>query len=109
MKMLFRCLILLACLCVFALPALAGESDDYEQDARYAEGTPPMVPHSTAGMTSESCLACHRTGLNGAPVSPHPVRLDCTQCHGQGEIKAGKGASKSEKKSKKKSKEAVKE
>lgn len=110
MKMLFRCLVSLACLCALALPALADEKgDDYEKDARYAEGTPPMVPHRIDDKTSQDCLVCHGEGLNGAPVSPHPIRLDCTQCHGQGEIKGKSADIKKEKKSKKKSKETHKE
>lgn len=88
MSMLFRSLVSCACLFAFALPAAADENgEDFEKDARYAEGTPPMVPHRIDDKTSESCLGCHRTGLKGAPISPHPVRLDCTQCHVQGEIK----------------------
>jgi nitrate reductase cytochrome c-type subunit len=106
MKMLFRCLVSLACLFALALPAVADENvEDYEKDARYAEGTPPMVPHRIDEKTGEACLACHRTGLNGAPVSPHPIRLDCTQCHGQGEITVKLKESRPEKKTKKKPKE----
>lgn len=85
MKVLLRCLGVAVWLFVLALPVLADEKrEDYESDARYAEGTPPMVPHRIDGKTSEACLVCHRTGVNGAPISPHPIRLDCTQCHGQG-------------------------
>ena len=103
MKMLFRSLVSLTCLFALALPVLADDKDDdYEKDARFAEDTPPMVPHSIDDKTSESCLACHREGLNGAPISPHPVRLDCTQCHGQGEIKVKLKESKHENKSNKK-------
>ena len=110
MKMLFRCLVSLVCLSALALPAFADEKgEDYEKDARYAEGVPPMVPHRIDDKTSATCLVCHRDGLNGAPVSPHPIRLDCTQCHGQGEIKGKSADIKKEKKSKKKSKETHKE
>lgn len=109
MKMLFRCLVSLVFLLALALPAVADEKDDdYEKDARYAEDTPPMVPHRIDDMTGESCLSCHREGLNGAPVTPHPVRLDCTQCHGQGEIKVNIKEPRHEKKSKKKQKETHK-
>lgn len=83
--------LLLICLCLLSLavPVLADENeDDYEKDARYAEGTPPMVPHRIEeNATGESCLVCHLKGQNGAPLTPHSVRLDCTGCHGQGEIK----------------------
>lgn len=103
MKMLIRSLVSLVCLFALALPAVADENgDDYDKDARYAEGTPPMVPHRIDDKTSEACLACHRDGLNGAPQTPHPERLDCTECHGQGEIKAKIKEPKHEKKSKKK-------
>jgi nitrate reductase cytochrome c-type subunit len=109
MKMLFRCLVSLVCLFALALPAVAdGNGEDYEKDARYAEGTPPMVPHRIDEKTGEACLACHRTGLNGAPVSPHPIRLDCTQCHGQGEVTVKIKESRPEKKSQKKPKETRK-
>lgn len=105
MKMLFRCLISLACMCAVAFPALADEkANDYEKDARYAEGTPPMAPHRIDNLTSAQCLGCHKEGLNGAPMTPHPVRLDCTQCHGQGEIKDLKKDSKHDKKSQRKKK-----
>lgn len=102
MKLLCRCLISLAWLAILALPALAGETgEEYENDARYAEGTPPMVPHPINDKTGEACLACHLSGANGAPLSPHPVRLDCTQCHGQGEIKVKKTGTKVKNKNKK--------
>ena len=110
MKMLFRCLVSFACLFALAIPVLAdGNVEDYEKDARYAEGTPPMVPHRIDEKTGEACLACHREGLNGAPVSPHPIRLDCTECHGQGETTVKLNDSKHEKKSKKKLKETHKD
>ena len=92
MKLRCRCLVTFAWLLLLTLPAVAAErGEDYENDARYAEGTPPMVPHRIDDQTGEACLACHLSGLNNAPLSPHPVRLDCTQCHGQGEIKVNKG------------------
>jgi cytochrome c-type protein NapB len=110
MKMLLRFLLPLACLFAMTLPVLADEKgEDYEKDARYAEGTPPMVPHRIDDKTSSACLACHGTGLNGAPVSPHPIRLDCTQCHGQGEFTEKKNSSKHDKKSKKKQEETHKD
>lgn len=77
----------LAVVLLLSQPVLA-EDDEYEKDARYAEGTPPVVPHSMeANATGEACLVCHLEGKNGAPLSPHAVRVDCVQCHVQGEIK----------------------
>jgi cytochrome c-type protein NapB len=75
---------------VLALPALglADEPENYEADARQSGGEPPTVPHRIADdATGESCNNCHRTGLNGAPVTSHPERMGCTQCHVQGEVK----------------------
>jgi len=110
MKMLFRCLVVYTCLFALALPALAdGKDNDYAKDAEYAEGTPPMVPHPIDNRTGEACLACHLTGLNAAPLTPHPIRLDCTQCHGQGEIKSKVHDSRHDKKSKRKQKELHKD
>jgi len=69
-------------------PVLA-DDDDYETDALYAEGDPPVVPHKMeANASGEACLVCHLEGKNGAPPSPHAVRIDCVQCHVQGEITA---------------------
>jgi len=95
MKKLFLCLVTLFLLLISVLPVMADENgEDYENDARFAEGTPPMVPHRIDDKTSDACLVCHLSGANGAPLSPHPVRLDCTQCHGQGEIKEKKAEKK---------------
>lgn len=81
----------LAAVLMLPPPALAAEPDNYEADARYAEDVPPLIPHRIAvDANGEACLACHKAGLNGAPLSPHPVRLNCTQCHVQGEIKDAK-------------------
>ena len=81
--------------------AYADDNEDFEKDAAYAEGNPPMVPHRMEpGATGAACLVCHLEGKNGAPVSPHAVRLDCVQCHGQGEIKEKKAAAKKTKKQK---------
>jgi hypothetical protein len=90
--------------CVLFIPFIAGADDDeYEKDARYAEGTPPMVPHKMEPNASgKSCLVCHLEGKNGAPLSPHAVRIDCVECHGQGEIKEKKADKKRKKHSEKK-------
>jgi nitrate reductase cytochrome c-type subunit len=88
---------------VLSLPLVALADDDYEKDALYAEGTPPMVPHTMeTNATGESCLVCHLEGKNGAPLSPHAVRVDCVQCHGQGEIKEKKADKKRKKHAEKK-------
>ena len=93
-----------AALSIFLLtPAvvMSDDDEDYEKDAKYAEGDPPMVPHKMeTNATGDACLACHLDGKNGAPLSPHAVRIDCVQCHGQGEIKEKKNADKKKKKQK---------
>lgn len=66
---------------------LAQEPESYEIDAKMGSGDPPTVPHTIPdGTTSRSCLGCHKTGMNGAMETSHPERLDCTQCHVQGDI-----------------------
>lgn len=70
----------------------AEERPDYAADARFAEGTPPTIPHPFKDVANgEQCLTCHLKGIKGAPLCPHPVRLTCTECHVAGEIK-GKAA-----------------
>ncbi len=87
-RLLLCLLLLLSC----ALPVRADESEeDLEKAARMAESTPPVIPHRVeAGSSGEACLACHRDGIKGAPATPHPERLDCVQCHVQGEVKVKK-------------------
>ena len=49
---------------------------------RMYDGYPPLVPHDVQAMTGGQCLACHGTGMGGAPIAPHPARTHfCLQCH----------------------------
>ncbi len=55
---------------------------------RAYDGAPPIIPHGVASLGRQSCLSCHATGAavsadhrRRAPVTPHPERLACTQCH----------------------------
>jgi cytochrome c-type protein NapB len=93
MKIMLRRCAVAALVALFALPVAvsAEERENYDKDAQQAESTPPLVPHRIKD-TSDGhyCLDCHRTGLNGAPETPHPERLTCTQCHVPGEIKGAK-------------------
>ena len=101
MNVLFRSLVITAIAAAMALPvvSVAEEADNYEPDARYAENEPPMIPHRFEDTSNgEYCLGCHRTGIKGAPICPHPVRLSCTGCHAQGEIKDVKPVKKERKK-----------
>lgn len=44
-------------------------------------GAPPLVPHDVEARKGV-CLACHETGVGGAPIVPHPTRNHfCLQCH----------------------------
>jgi len=44
-------------------------------------GAPPLIPHD-AEVRKGLCLACHETGVGGAPIVPHPTRNHfCLQCH----------------------------
>jgi len=64
--------------------APAAEPADFEAQARYAEGNPPVIPHKIVdNAKGESCLTCHLdlTGASKAPLCPHPVRITCTSCH----------------------------
>lgn len=90
MRILHRCCAVAFLVAFLVLPVVvtAEEAGNYAKDAEFAENSPPMIPHHTKDTADgEYCLGCHRSGANGAPMSPHPVRVYCTGCHGQGEVK----------------------
>jgi len=69
---------------ILSLPTVsrAAEPRDYATVAREAEDTPPLIPHQVIeGTNGETCLVCHKGGASGAPITPHAMRLYCTQCH----------------------------
>ena len=49
-------------------------------------GAPPVIPHQVAARSAESCLVCHqhgqRVGDRVASPMPHPLYVNCLQCHG---------------------------
>jgi nitrate reductase cytochrome c-type subunit len=95
MRRLVRLCAVAALLNYLMLPmlALADEAVPTEKEISQAEGMPPLIPHRIADAdTAGDCLKCHGTGKKGAPVTPHPERKACTQCHVQGEVKAAKPA-----------------
>ncbi|HEY6873660.1 MAG TPA: hypothetical protein VI298_13140 [Geobacteraceae bacterium] len=95
MGYLCRALAVAALLQVLALPALAEEGVPTEREIMESEGEPPVIPHRVADTdTARECLKCHETGKKGAPVTPHPERKACTQCHVRGEVKAKPGKQK---------------
>lgn len=57
---------------------------------RAYHGAPPSIPHpvkDTRSMGGNTCLQCHQNGgfvakFNAfAPVTPHPEKVNCKQCH----------------------------
>ena len=100
MRMLLRYCAMTAFSAMLSIPAIgcADEPENYEKDAQQAENTPPRIPHRIKDTSDgQYCLECHRTGLKGAPETPHPERLTCTGCHVPGEIKDDKPAKKNPK------------
>jgi len=92
--------VVVACL-AFVAPAFADEQPepDLAADARQSPDNPPQIPHAVKpDQDGEACNTCHRTGLKNAPPTSHPERLNCTQCHVQGEVKKSKAAPKGKKK-----------
>lgn len=78
-----------ASLALFA-PVFADEQPepDLAKDAAQGGGLPSAVPHlMNPGEDGEACNTCHRNGVKKAPITSHPERLNCTQCHFQGEVK----------------------
>ncbi|MCS6914894.1 MAG: multiheme c-type cytochrome [Myxococcales bacterium] len=58
----------------------------YRARHRPYDGAPPVIPHPVDALGRRDCLGCHRDGLqlpDGAlaPVTPHPERTNCLQCH----------------------------
>lgn len=74
-----------------ARPAQTPAQKDAALRARAARrayaGAPPRTPHSVAGMSVYACQACHVNGLSVnqgqviAPQMPHPLYINCLQCH----------------------------
>lgn len=84
----FLTVVVLTTLLALPVLSLADEPINLEADAKLTGGDPPTVPHQIADdATGQSCNACHKDGLKGAPMTSHPERLGCTQCHVQGEVK----------------------
>lgn len=97
MNYMIRILAVAVLMSVPAFPALAiaAEGVPTEQEIRQAEGEPPVIPHRVKETDiAGDCLKCHEKGKKGAPVTSHPERKSCTQCHVQGEVRAAKRAKK---------------
>ena len=101
MHLFLRSCVITSLCAALSLPLIASadEPENYDKDAQQAENTPPRIPHTIKDTSDgEYCLTCHRTGLKGAPETPHPERLTCTGCHVIGELKVKKPVKKSPKK-----------
>lgn len=101
MKIVLRCFTSATLMLFLALPAIvcADEAESFDKDAEYAEDAPPMIPHHIKDTSDGTyCLTCHKNGTNNAPLCPHSVRLSCTGCHAQGEIKVNKPSKKGSRK-----------
>lgn len=48
--------------------------------ARLYAGAPPTIPHGV-GVLYARCVACHAGDVPRGPVTPHPERELCRQCH----------------------------
>ena len=71
--------------------------EDYQRNLKsYYEnrafhGAPPTIPHQIeeGGIGSQACLKCHENGgfvdrfKAYTPVTPHPDKANCVQCHVQ--------------------------
>jgi nitrate reductase cytochrome c-type subunit len=48
---------------------------------RPSPGAPPLVPHEVEDRRT-ICQDCHTSGVDGAPITPHPTRAYfCVACH----------------------------
>ena len=79
---LFALLVVALLLAVLA----AGQAPDEDSPQRQLPprrmdfGAPPAAPHDL-GPDRGDCLLCHGDPDMGAPLTPHPTRLRCQQCH----------------------------
>ena len=70
------------------VPLFAGDQVPTEKEIMQAGNEPPLIPHLVSdAATAVDCLKCHETGKKGAPVTSHPERRNCTQCHVAGAAK----------------------
>lgn len=61
------------------LAAAQAPTEPEPRPRRLYFGAPPTAPHDL-GAESE-CLACHGDPESGVPLTPHPTRPRCRQCH----------------------------
>ena len=51
----------------------------------------PEVTHAVTNRADASCLSCHQSEINGAPITQHPKYADCLRCHKEADRKKTKG------------------
>ncbi len=94
MKRVIRFIAVAALLQFMTIPfqAIADDQVPTEQEIMQAEDVPPVIPHRVSGNdTYKDCLKCHESGKKGAPMTSHPERKNCAQCHVAGEVKVKAG------------------
>lgn len=83
-KKIYRVAAILVCVVLFSAGLGQTQSPSAKGSTRLPrayEGAPPLVPHDVEARKGV-CLACHGTGEEGAPITPHPNRTHfCIQCH----------------------------
>ena len=90
MKHITKFLVMAALLQFLLIPfsVFAGDQVPTEKEIMQAGNEPPLIPHPVSDAAAAvDCLKCHETGKNGAPVTSHPERKNCTQCHVAGDAK----------------------
>lgn len=65
---------------LFGVAAAQAPTERELRPRRLYFGAPPAAPHDLGPEMSE-CLVCHGDAETGAPLTPHPTRLSCRQCH----------------------------
>lgn len=80
-EMFVHCRNLILVVLLFTLFCLAGCA---AMQSLFAAKVDAEGPHAGAAeMTPEQCFACHREGVDGAPVAPESMygRTNCQRCH----------------------------
>jgi nitrate reductase cytochrome c-type subunit len=72
-----------------AASAQAAPASPSKRMARPYDGFPPLVPHDVEERKA-LCQECHTTGVDGAPITPHPTRAHyCVTCHVEQDLRVG--------------------
>lgn len=58
---------------------LAGCNGSAQPGTEKPAGKSPAIPHEVT--ENMDCKSCHETGANGAKVTKHVDRPNCTNCH----------------------------